>query len=108
MSSRFVPSIRQLETAAEMLPNPDSWPDDVYVVPIGKSERQRLLTFRRVEFNQRDGEVAQRWLYEGKVLIQHYVSGSDAEGTDGKKTTRRRRRSSSSAGASASSEKAAD
>lgn len=75
MSSRFVPSLRQLESATKHLPDPSIWPDEVFLVPLRSGETQRTLTFRKVVYNVRGSTTTHRWLYEGKVMMHHYDAG---------------------------------
>lgn len=95
MSSRFIPSLRQLRTAADRLPNPQTWPDETYIVPTGRG-LQRTLTFRRVAFDEGEGEREQRWVYEGKIFMptggRDHSRRSDSEPDS---SSRRRRRSQS-------------
>ncbi len=69
MSERFVPNLKQVEQAAQQLPDAEIWPEDEFLVPLD-SHTDRQLTFRRIRFNSRSQGKTYRWVYDGKVLVK--------------------------------------
>ena len=78
MASRFVPTLAQLTAASEQLPDPERFPDDQYLVPIGRAGSTRVLTFRRVTYTERDSAPAARWIFEGKIILPEVPKTTDA------------------------------
>lgn len=71
MSERFIPSITQLKTATEELPDVELWPEEEYVVPIEGRRRSYSISFRKVKYKSRAGDKTCRWMYDGKVMVRN-------------------------------------
>lgn len=80
MSERFLPSLGQLKTAAEELPDPEIWPEDEYVVPLEGKQTVHQILFNRVKFSSRSNGRTYRWIYHGKVMIR---TGSQSRSSGG-------------------------
>ena len=63
---RYIPSLQTVQQAAESLPPAQGWRADTFSVPVND---ERLIEFRRIKFKTRDRK-AERWVYDGKVLIK--------------------------------------
>lgn len=70
MSNRFLPSLKQIRDAAAQLPDPEKWPDEVYLVPVKGPNKTNNLEFRRVRLSE-SGNRKERWVFEGKIIIRH-------------------------------------
>jgi len=69
MASYFIPSLRQVEEAAEKLPIPDLWPEDNYVIPIANSQLKQDITFQKQAFRDEEDRLCYHWVYNGKVTV---------------------------------------
>ncbi len=69
--SNYIPSIKEIQEASQMLPNPDKWDDEDFTVPLRKHERRVHVGFRKVKYANSSEERSYRWVYEGKVLIRN-------------------------------------
>ncbi len=79
MSDRFLPSLGQLRTASEELPDPEIWPEEEYIVPIEGSKKVHQVVFSRIKFSSRSNGRTYRWVYNGKVLIRTRNSSQDLD-----------------------------
>ena len=70
MGTSFIPSLKQVSEASRKLPIPDLWPDDSYVIPIANSQITQDLKFRKLAFENADGELCYHWVYEGKITVE--------------------------------------
>jgi|TARA_B110000438_G_scaffold302356_1_gene359795 hypothetical protein len=66
MSDRYIPRIEVVANAAKELPDPMTWRDQTYKVPLND---ERLIEFQRIKFKDRKGRVASKWIYDGKVRV---------------------------------------
>jgi hypothetical protein len=63
---RYIPSLKTIKQAAESLPPALTWRADTFSVPL---RDERLIEFRKIKFKTKDGK-ADRWIYEGKVMVK--------------------------------------
>ena len=67
---RFLPTLSQVQEAADQLPDPDHYKTDIYEsAPEGWKDK-RSLTFSKVTFRTREGKKLHRWVYEGKIMVR--------------------------------------
>lgn len=66
---KFIPNLKQINEAANELPDPDLWPEPTYICPVEVDGKQRSIEFTLKSINRGTAQ-AQRWIYEGKVLIR--------------------------------------
>jgi hypothetical protein len=66
MSDRYIPKLESLADAAKALPDPETWRESTYSVPLND---ERLIKFKRIRFKDRNGRVVNKWVHEGKVRV---------------------------------------
>ena len=66
---RFIPNLKQINEAANELPDPDIWPEATFECPVVVEGKQRSIEFE-LKSIARGKKHASRWVYEGKVLIR--------------------------------------
>ncbi len=66
---RFIPNLKQINEAANELPDPDIWPEATFECPLEVEGKQRSIEFKLKSIT-RGKKQTSRWIYEGKVLIR--------------------------------------
>ena len=68
-SAKFMPNLKQLESAARELPDPEIWPEENFTCPVEVEGERREIEFV-IKIITRGSKKAPRWVYEGKLLIR--------------------------------------
>ena len=74
--NRFLPTLSQVQEAAQSLPDPESYHDDTYETGADDWNNRYSITFKRVRFASRQGKRTYRWIYDGKIMVRHRDSGN--------------------------------
>lgn len=69
-SRHFLPSLSQVQTAAGLLPDPESYVGDTCDRSVEEWQDKYSISFRRVRFVSRNGRKTWRWVYEGKIMVR--------------------------------------
>ncbi len=68
--NRFLPTLSQVQEAAECLPDPESFKGDTFETGSEDWNDKYSITFKRVRFASRTGQKTYRWVYEGKIMVR--------------------------------------
>lgn len=74
---RFLPTLSQVQEAADTLPDPEHFRGDSYEASPETWKDKNSLTFSKVAFRSSTGKKMFRWVFEGKVMVRSKGSESD-------------------------------
>lgn len=88
MSSRFLPSLGQLQRASKRLPDPREWPNDECTIPVDEDEEDGYeFSFKKVKFNSRTNGKTCKWVYDGKLMVNTIYCGNENKDQNTKPAT---------------------